>query len=132
MVYIVFAILYSSKGFALQLAKETSEAHVVYDKYGKSYSYLYFNPISEILYKTGLIGIILIGAILVVHVTYLTYKKSDYFKSNENIIVRFPNRVKKYVVIVLIALAYALMLYLIPLVIKGNFFSEVGTEGVYF
>lgn len=57
--YIIFTILYSSKGFALMLAEETTKANVVYDKYGKSYSYLNFKPISEILYKVGALGIVL-------------------------------------------------------------------------
>lgn len=130
--YIIFAVLYSSKGFALQLAKETSKVHAVYNKYGKSYSYLYFNPISEILYKVSVIGIILISVILIIHATYITYKELDYFKVGENIQMRFSDRVKKYIVIVLIALVYALILYSIPRVLQSSFFPEVGTEGVYF
>ena len=64
--YIIFSILYSSKGFALMLAKETARAHVVYDKYGKSYSYLNFKPISIILYRVGSLGLILTGIIFIV------------------------------------------------------------------
>lgn len=48
---------------------------MVYNKHGKSYSYLYFNPISEILYKANVIGIILIGAILIAHATYIIYQQ---------------------------------------------------------
>lgn len=130
--YIIFSMFYASKGFALKWAKETSEAHVVYNEYGKSYSYLYFNPISEVLYKVSFIGVILVGIILIVHATYITYKKSDYFKINENIHISFWYRVKRYVVIILIALVYAFILYFILRVFKVHLGSEIGTEGVYF
>ena len=56
--YIIFSILFTSKGFALMLAKETSKAHIVHNKYGKSYSYLEFNVISPILYRIGVIAVI--------------------------------------------------------------------------
>lgn len=71
--YIIFSILYSSKGFALMLAEETARAHVVYNKYGKSYSYLNFKPISIILYRVGALGLILTGIISIVLVTRVTY-----------------------------------------------------------
>lgn len=146
--YIIFAILYSSKGFALTLAEETTRAHVVYDKYGKSYSYLIFKPISEILYKVGALGIILTGIIFTVLATYATYReiknlktvdKKDIYnyksETSENHIDKSlfkENVVKKYGMIILIAIIYGLIIYSIPLVIENNFFSEVGTEGVYF
>lgn len=148
MLYIVFAILYSSKGFALMLAEETTRAHVVYDKYGKSYSYLYFKPISEILYKVGALGVILTGIIFIVLATYATYKEiltlkttdmkdaynHKYVTSEKDIdktLVK-ENKIKKYGMMILIAIIYGLIIYSIPLILENNFFSEVGTEGVYF
>lgn len=146
--YIIFAILYSSKGFALMLAEETTKAHVVYNKYGKSYSYLNFKPISEILYKVGALGIVLTGIIFIVLATYVTYREIMSLKTvgienaynyksltSERDIDKThykENIVKKYSKIVLIALIYALIIYLIPSILEVEIFSEVGTEGVYF
>lgn len=146
--YIVFAILYASKGFALMLAEETTKAHVVYDKYGESYSYLNFKPISIILYRIGALGIIFTGIIFVVLATYSTYRgiktsnntdkedvynyKSETGEKDINKTLFKENIVKKYGMMILIAIIYALIMYSIPLMIQNNFFSEVGTEGVYF
>lgn len=79
--YIIFSILYSSKGFALMLAEETARAHVVYNKYGKSYSYLNFKPISIILYRVGALGLILTGIISIVLVTRVTYAEIKKLKT---------------------------------------------------
>lgn len=146
--YIVFAILYSSKGFALMLAEETTTAHVVYNQYGKSYSYLNFKPISIILYKIGALGTILTGMILIVLLTYATYreiknlktsgKQGTYSQESEKSAKNIDktlfkdNVVKKYAIIILIAIIYGLILYSIPLIIENNLFTEVGTEGVDF
>lgn len=146
--YIIFSILYSSKGFALMLAKETTRAHVVYDKYGKSYSYLNFKPISIILYKVGALGLILTSIVFIVLVTRATYTEikklktvcskdtcNHEFQKSVNDInkVWFKNNIiKKYGIMILIAIIYALILYSIPLIIENNFFTEVGTEGVDF
>ena len=72
--YIIFSILFTSKGFALMLAKETSKAHIVHNKYGKSYSYLEFNAISQILYRIGAVGVCITGLVVLISLTYITYK----------------------------------------------------------
>lgn len=146
--YIIFSILYASKGFALMLAEETARAHVVYDKYGKSYSYLNFKPISIILYRVGALGLILTGIIFIVLITRVTYAEIKKLKtdSNKEICKQeseksvnaisksvFENNIiKKYGMIILIAVIYAFILYSVPLIIEDSFFTEVGTEGVSF
>ncbi|MCI8956337.1 MAG: hypothetical protein HFG29_05015 [Eubacterium sp.] len=146
--YIIFSILYSSKGFALMLAEEMTREHVVYNKYGKSYSYLNFKPISIILYRVGALGLILTGIIFIVLVTRVTYAEIKKLKiaSNKDTCKYEPeksvhdisknmfknNVIKKYGSMILIAIIYVLILYSIPLIIENNFFTEVGTEGVYF
>ncbi|MCI9126751.1 MAG: hypothetical protein HFG28_06095 [Eubacterium sp.] len=42
------------------------------------------------------------------------------------------NIIKKYGIMIIIAIIYALILYSIPLIIENSFFSEVGTERVDF
>ena len=73
--YIIFSILFTSKGFALMLAKETSKAHIVNNKYGKSYSYLEFDSISPVLYRIGAIGVCITGLVILISLTYVTYKE---------------------------------------------------------
>lgn len=146
--YIVFSILYASKGFALMLAEETTRAHVVYDKYGKSYSYLNFKPISIILYRVGALGLILTGIIFIVLVTHATYTEIKKLKivcdkdtcnheseksvNDINKALFKNNIIKKYGTMILIAIIYAFILYSVPLIIEDSFFTEVGTEGVDF
>ena len=146
--YIIFSILYSSKGFALMLAEKTARAHVVYNKYGKSYSYLNFKPISIILYRVGALGLILTGLIFIVLVTRITYAEIKKLKTDSNNdickheskkgvnaiskIVFKTNIIKKYGMIILIAIIYAFILYSVPLIIEDSLFTEVGTEGVSF
>lgn len=130
------------------LAEETTRAHVVYDKYGKSYSYLNFKPISIILYRVGALGLILTGIIFIVLVTRVTYTEIKKLKivcdkdtcSHEseksvndiNEALFKNNTIKKYGTMILIAIIYAFILYSVPLIIEDSFFTEVGTEGVSF
>lgn len=126
--YIVFSILYASKGFALMLAEETARAHVVYNKYGKSYSYLNFKPISIILYRVGALGLILTGIIFIVLVTRVTYAEIKKLKTDSNKeickqeseksindisrTVFQKNTIKKYGTMILIAIIYTFILSL--------------------
>ena len=83
---------------------------------------LFRKPISEILYKVGALGLVMTGIIFVVMAIYVTYKEINI---KENVI-------KKYGKVILMTLIYVLVLYLIPSIFETEFFSEVGTEGVYF
>ncbi len=139
--YIIFSILFTSKGFALMLAKEASKAHIVHNKYGKSYSYLEFNAISPILYRIGAIGVCITGLVVLISLTYITYKeiveqrisvisKDTIANLDENKKVKTIFR--NFMSVIIIFMVYAFFLWSFILLLKNSFFSEVGTEGVYF
>ncbi len=54
----VFFVLYLSDGLEMQLAKKGSDLHRVYIHNYVMYSNLYYNSISIILIKIGLVGMI--------------------------------------------------------------------------
>ena len=72
LLYVFFSYIYLSDGLEMQLAKKGSDLHRVYIHNYVMYSNLYYNSISIILLKIGLVGMILTALIFAFYGTYIS------------------------------------------------------------
>ena len=134
--YVFFSILYTSKGFAIMLAEkaDTLPDALRMEQYRTeiNYSEYYFRPISKVLYKTGTVGMILTGIILMVLLISVTYKEMNNLKdiNTEKIQINnekkpFWQKIKTNKSIIIFVIIYAIVLLFIPLQLESKFFSEL-------
>lgn len=120
LLYIMFSYIYSSDGLEIQLATKSTELHKVYVNNECYYDYYYYNSISPLLCKIGLIGMIVTGILFLLIGTYKTYKKFEINKS-----IKWKN-IRNLIMIITIVVLYILFLHIIRRFIYINFCMLVG------
>lgn len=145
LLYVFFSYIYLSDGLEMQLAKKGSDLHRVYIHNYVMYSNLYYNSVSIILLKIGLVGMILTALIFAFYGTYIskTWISKKYTKYTGDIYSKDEKentesvetktlfgRLRKLLVniflVVIILLLYLFILHIIQRYIYINFCMLVG------